>query len=108
MEAIKALAQKKRQGKFKPRREVDELSVTLGNKEHPGRVRGISSKLGLKHGFPQEAGSYRTRQRYKEDLFNNLCKMADAYIDQKIEQLKASQGLSTVEEPTAAVPSSVA
>jgi len=51
-EAIKAHAQKKMQGEFKPRREVDELSVTLGNKEHPGRVRGVSSKLGLKHGFP--------------------------------------------------------
>ena len=51
-EAIKALAQKKMQGKFKPRQEVDELSVALGNKEHPGRVRGVSSKLGLKHGFP--------------------------------------------------------
>jgi hypothetical protein len=31
-EAIKALAQKKMQGEFKPRREVDELSVALGNK----------------------------------------------------------------------------
>ena len=38
-ETIKALAQKKRQGKFKPRREVDELSVALGNKEHHYRKR---------------------------------------------------------------------
>ena len=109
MEAIKALAQKKMQGKFKPRQEVDELSVALGNKEHPGRVRDISSKLGLKHGFPQEASSYRTRQRYKDDLFDTLCKKANAYIDEKINQLKASQGLSTVEPTsTVLVPSSVA
>jgi hypothetical protein len=73
-------------------------------------VWGVSSKLGLKHGFPQEASSYRTRQRYKDDLFDTLCKKADTYIDEKINQLKASQGLATV-EPTSspvAVPSSVA
>ena len=52
VEAIKALAQKKMQGEFKPRQEVDELSVALGNKEHPGHVWDVSSKLGLKHGFP--------------------------------------------------------
>ena len=54
--------------------------------------------------------SYRTRQRYKDDLFDTLCKKADTYIDEKINQLKASQGLSTV-EPTLSlvpVPSSVA
>ena len=82
--AIKALAQKKMQGDFKPRREVDELSVALGNKEHPSHMRGVSSKLGLNHGFPQEVSSYRTRQRYKDDLFDTLCKKADEYIDEKI------------------------
>ena len=90
MEAIKALAQKKMQGEFKPKWEVDEHSVALGNKEHPGHVQGISSKLGLKHGFPQEVSSYRTRQRYKDDLFDTLCKKANEYIDEKINQLKAS------------------
>jgi len=90
MEAIKALSQKKMRGEFKPRLKVDELSVALGNKEHPGRVRDVSSKLGLKHGFPQEASSYRTRQHYKDDLFYTLFKKANAYIDEKINQLKAS------------------
>ena len=84
VEAIKALAQKKMQSEFKPRREVDELSVALGNKEHPGHVWDVSSKLGLKHGFPQESSSYRTRQCYKDDLFDTLYKKADAYIDEKI------------------------
>ena len=72
------------QGEFKPRQEVDELSVTLGNKEHPSHVQGISSKLELKHGFPQEASRYRTRQCYKDDFFDTLCKKVDAYIDEKI------------------------
>ena len=74
----------KMQGEFKPRLEVDELSVALGNKEHPSHMRGVSSRLGLNHGFPQEASSYRTRQRYKDDLFDTLCKKADEYIDEKI------------------------
>ena len=110
MEAIKALSQKKMRGEFKPRLKVDELSVALGTKEHPGRVRDVSSKLGLKHGFSQEVSSYRTRQRYKDDLFDTLCKKADAYIDEKINQLKASFGFSTVEPILSAVsvPSSVA
>lgn len=76
---------------------MDELSVALGNKEHPGRVRGISSKFGLKHGFPQESGMYKTRQRYKDELFEHLCKKADEYIESKINQLKGSEGLSFVE-----------
>jgi hypothetical protein len=98
------------QGEFKPRQEVDELSFALGNKEHPCHVRGVSSKLGLKHGFPQEACSYRTRQRYKDELFDTLCKKANAYINEKINQLKASQGFSTVEltSSTVPLPSSVA
>ena len=53
---------------------------------------------------------YRTRQRYKDNLFDTLCKKANAYIEEKINQLKASQGLSTM-EPTSSpvpVPSSVA
>ena len=63
---------------------MDELSVALGNKEHPGHVRGVSSKLGLKHGFAQEANSYRTRQRYKDNLLDTLYKKADTYSDEKI------------------------
>ena len=77
------------QGKFKPRQEVDELSVALGNKEHPSHMRGVSSKLGLNHGFPQEVSSYRTRQRYKDDLMDTLWKKVNAYFEQKFKELKA-------------------
>ena len=94
-------------GKSKPRRDVDELSVALGNKEHPSHVRGISSMLGLKHGWPQELDSYRTMQCYKKDLMDALWKKVDAYFEQKFKELKASQGFFTM-VPTVAVPSSVA
>jgi len=48
-EAVKnifTVAAKQQAGYFKPQREIDVLTVPLGNPEHPGRVRGISSKEG--------------------------------------------------------------
>ena len=48
MKSIFAVAGMQQEGKFTPRRERDILSVGLGNPEHPGRVRGISSKEGWK------------------------------------------------------------
>jgi len=46
MKSIFAVADMQQEGKFRPRRERDILSVSLGNPKHPGRVRGISSKEG--------------------------------------------------------------
>jgi len=59
------------EGKFKADRENDDLTHSLGNPEHPGRVRGVSSKISWKHGFgPQWEGIYKSRQRYKEAMRN--------------------------------------
>jgi len=44
MKSIFAVAGMQQEGKFRPRRDRDILSVGLGNPEHPSRVRGISSK----------------------------------------------------------------
>jgi hypothetical protein len=49
--SIFAVAGMQQEGKFMPQRERDILSVGLGNPEHSGRVRGISSKEGWKDGF---------------------------------------------------------
>jgi len=69
-EAVKnifAVAAKQQAGEFKPQREKDILTVALGNLEHSGRVRGISSKEGWKEGFgPEWEAMYRKRDRYKE------------------------------------------
>ena len=66
---IYAIAAKQSQGTFKPQRERDILTAGLGNPEHPGRVRGISSKEGWKEGFgPQWEGLYKKRDRYKEEM----------------------------------------
>ena len=68
---IYAIAAKQSEGTFKPQREKDILTAGLGNPEHPGRVRGISSKEGWKEGFrPQWEGLYKKRDRYKEEMTN--------------------------------------
>jgi hypothetical protein len=68
---IYAIAAKQSQGTFKPQRERDILTTGLGNPEHPGRVRGISSKEGWKEGFgPQWKGLYKKHDRYKEEMAN--------------------------------------
>lgn len=49
---------------------MDELSINLDNKKHSGCVWGASSKIGLKYGWQDESGSYKIRQHYKEELFD--------------------------------------
>jgi hypothetical protein len=44
------------------------LSITIGSKEHGGRIRGLSSKITIKDGFQQDRDSYRKHDRYKEQL----------------------------------------
>jgi hypothetical protein len=67
--SIFAVAAKQHEGLFKPRRERDILTAGLGNYEHPGRVRGISSKEGWKEGFgPEWEGEYKKCDRYKEEM----------------------------------------
>jgi len=51
---IFAVAAKQQAGEFKPQREKDVLTVALGNPEHPGCVRGTSSKEGWKEGLGPE------------------------------------------------------
>ena len=68
MLAIKAA---KERGEFQPRRDHDELTEALGNPEHRGRVRGVSSRQSWKNveSWQSDAASYHTRQRYKEEIF---------------------------------------
>ena len=71
MKSIFAVVGMQKEGKFTPRRERVILSVGLGNPEHPGHVRGISSKEGWKDGFgPQWNNEYKKRDRYNEQMAN--------------------------------------
>jgi hypothetical protein len=52
-------------GRLKVDREMDELTMTLGNPEHPGRCRGYRV-VSWKYAFKRNLDSYRSRKRRKE------------------------------------------
>jgi hypothetical protein len=82
------MAAKQSQGSFKPQRERDILKAGLGNPEHLGRVRGISSKEGWKEGFgPQWEGLYKKRDRYKEELSDYFKKEAKKEFKDMMSQM---------------------
>ena len=60
----------KEHGLFSPRREHDMLTEVLGNPEHRGRVRGVSSRHSWKNmdSWQFDAASHHKRWRYKEGL----------------------------------------
>jgi hypothetical protein len=51
------------QGSNEGVREFDALTRALGTREQRGRVRGVSSQLTWKEGFPEHKGRYRKRTR---------------------------------------------
>jgi hypothetical protein len=55
-------------GLFKSDRENDVLSGALSNTKHTGCIRGITSQMPWKVGFPNDAWSYKKRDRYKRNL----------------------------------------
>ena len=82
------VAAKQKAGEFKPQREKDVLTVALGNPEHPGRVRGISSKEVSKEGFgPEWEGMYRKRDHYKEELSNSFKEEAKKEVEQVMNKM---------------------
>jgi hypothetical protein len=62
------LTKKKRLGLFKSDRENDVLSEALGNAKHIGRIRGIASQMPWIVSFPNDAWSYKKRDRYKRNF----------------------------------------
>ena len=68
--ALISISAAKQQGKFKPVGQHDLLTEVLGNPEHHGRVRGISSRHSWKNedSWQSDAASHHTRQRYNEGL----------------------------------------
>ena len=58
MRKLREYIEKAQEGTFIPDREKDELTMALGNPEHPGRTRGTPGSLSWKAGFP-DAGGYK-------------------------------------------------
>jgi hypothetical protein len=67
-EKVVQLTKKKRLGLFKSDRENDGLNGALGNAEHIGRIRGVTSQMSWNVDFPNDAWSYKKRDRYKRNL----------------------------------------
>ena len=65
-----AISAAKQHREFKPISQHDVLTKALGNPEHRGRVRGVSSRHSWKNmdSWQSDATSHHTRQRYKEGL----------------------------------------
>ena len=100
------VAAKQREGKFTPRRERDVLTVGLGNPEHPGRVRGISSKEGWKDRFgPEWQGVYKKRDRYKEDMQSFFKEEAKKEFQVMMEQILENHPLALMQKLANAVSS---
>ena len=87
---ILAVAAKQKEGSFKPSRERDTVSVGLGNPEHPGRVRGVSSHLGWKEGFSEHAEMYRKCDRYKEAMRDYFKEEAKQEMKQMLVEIMAN------------------
>ena len=67
-----AISAAKQHREFKPISQHDVLTKALGNPEHRGHIRGVSSRHSWKKldSWQSDATSNNTRQRYKEGLIH--------------------------------------
>ena len=101
MEVTQTIQGLAKEGSLEPDRENDLLTKALGNKEHPGRTRGIGSKVGWKHGFPDAAGQYKTRDRYKKTLEEQIQEQVKVQFEKMWnEKEKERAALMLIEQPT--------
>ena len=68
------------QGSFIGVREKDVLSAALRMLEHPGRVRGLSSYKGSKHGWLEHRDLYRKTKRNKPVDIEQLSQRIQAEV----------------------------
>jgi hypothetical protein len=94
-----------REGKINPKRENEELTIALGNPEHPGQTRG-KGVIPWRVGFSKYNDTYKSRQRKKKievDRWKRLeqkNKEFERRLTQQEEQLKTmSQPRASPQEP---------
>jgi hypothetical protein len=85
---IQEYAEKRKKGEFKPRRENDILTAALGNPEHTGRARGISSKIFWREAFPEYAASYRKHEKSKRTLEETIDERVQKAINDVMKKMK--------------------
>ena len=91
------------EGTFVPDRENDELTMALGNPEHPGRTRGTPGSVPCKAGFPY-AGGYKCQERRKKVEHSQL-QALHARV-QAIEEREANHSKRPAEASPEATPPS--
>jgi hypothetical protein len=77
------LTEKKRLGVFKSDKENDVLSGALGNTEHTGHICGVASQMPWKVDFPNDAWSYKKRDRYKRNLEDAIKEKINSMFETK-------------------------
>ncbi|RLM93752.1 hypothetical protein C2845_PM08G20190 [Panicum miliaceum] len=90
-ERLAKIVEDRKQDRFQPDREKDQLTAAIGTPKHSGRVRGVSSSLSWKQAFANDPG-YKKRDRYKKDLEEKL----RAIAKEEFSQVLASQQRSLV------------
>ena len=95
--------EKVQQGTFVPDGEKDELTMALGNPEHPGRTRGTPGSIPWKVGFP-DAGGYKCQERRKK-VQQTQMQALHARV-QAIEEREANRNKRTAEASPEATPPS--
>lgn len=98
--AIIAVTQATKSGSsFEIRRGKDVLTAALGNPEHRGRVRGLSSRKSWKtvDSWQTDAATYHTRQRYKEGLREEGHEEIKAMITESLAEMFTSKDPKLVE-----------
>ena len=85
-----------------PDRENDILTQALGNKEHPGRTRGIGSKVPWKMGFPQVYRYKSRRNAVQRRLEEYKAAFEQMYDEKKRKEREEQQTLGTPLIPSSA------
>jgi hypothetical protein len=91
---IQEYAENGKKGEFKPRRENDILTAALGNPEHTGRVRGISSNISWRKAFPEYAASYRKHEKSKRTLEETIDERVEKAINDVMKKMKKTECIS--------------
>jgi hypothetical protein len=74
-------------GRLKVDREMDELTMALGNLEHPGRCRGYGV-VSWKYAFKGNLDSYRSRKRRKEREEDHWCQIMEQRLKEQDEKMQ--------------------
>ena len=103
--SFKSISLQRSKGRFVPDRENDELTLALGNPEHPGQTRGTAGSVAWKVGFPG-AGGYKTRERKRKQELSDIQELNARVLklEEQVESQQAANQPSQQHEATQKLP----